>query len=260
MLRLAVIAVAWLLSCGDAFAAESVTEEAETELSILTLVAGLLIAAVHLFGEAVHRVLFRNERVARSFGSGMAVAYLFLQLMPELMRGVAHHGHWILTLALLGFLLFYGLAKLASATTDRHQGKRGMFMLNLGFMTLYSWMIVYSLPDVVKLSGRLPAAIVCVALAIHMLSSVHGMAEQHEGLFRIHHRLLLAAAALLGAVMDMVVEPDPLISSISVALVTGFIMFGTLNEELPDPARSDYKMFALGVATVAGLSELALHL
>lgn len=253
-----------LVGAGEAYA-DAVEPIYRESLRTLSLILACVIASVHMFGEAIHARLFRREKLARSFGSGMAVAYMFLQLVPELQSAAARYGHRIHLVVLGGFLGFYGLAKLARAESGadvEHEGSRRARMLpvHMVFMALYSWVIVYSVPELVELYGVLASVVVCAALAMHLLASDHGLAHHYGGHFRLRHRILLAAAALLAGTMDYAIAPNPLIAAIAVALVTGFLMFGTLNEEIPEPERSNYPMFLAGALTVTGLLELAKHI
>lgn len=261
MIAAAVAGVALILASGFAWAAEETHALSAGSFAGLSVVLAMLIASVHLCGDYVHAWLFRREDIARSFGSGMAVAYLCVQLMPELNRASDEFGHRIYLLALAGFLLFYSLAYLATRRVEEDQEhRRGMLPVHLGFMTVYTWSIVYSAPEIAELHGVLATFVVCIALALHILSSDHGLAEHYGPHFRMRHRMLLALGALAAGAMDYVVPPSPEVGAIAVALVTGFLMFATLNEELPEPEKSNLPMFILGAITLAGLLELAVRL
>src|SRR5271169_4871163 len=94
----------------------------ETREIFQTGVAMLLFATTFLVGGRVHplRALVRDRRSIISFGAGISVAYVFVYAMPELC-GVRHTftaavsmplpygGMVVYFLALVGFLVFYGL-------------------------------------------------------------------------------------------------------------------------------------------------------
>ena len=94
----------------------------QTELTIESAAAAVLFSAVFLVVGPLHpmRWLVREERTAVSFGAGVAIAYVFVHVMPELSSArhafsestslpVRYDGMSIFYVSLIGFLLFYGL-------------------------------------------------------------------------------------------------------------------------------------------------------
>ena len=49
-----------------------------------TAVFAVVVAAVHLLAPKIRRVLSNKEPIVASFGGGMAAAYVFVHLLPEL--------------------------------------------------------------------------------------------------------------------------------------------------------------------------------
>ena len=79
-----------------------------------TLIFSLIIAACHIFAPQLFRLLKKREAFVGSFGGGMAVAYVFVVLLPELDKGHELLGRFIFFLALISFILFYGLQELVT--------------------------------------------------------------------------------------------------------------------------------------------------
>ncbi len=65
-----------------------------------------VLVAVHLLATHIGRWLDAAEHAAHSFGGGMAVAYIFLNLLPELDKGHQVLGHAVHGIALAGFVGF----------------------------------------------------------------------------------------------------------------------------------------------------------
>src|SRR5271157_6355124 len=93
-----------------------------TEMYLESGAAALLFCATFLLFGTLRPVrwLVRDERSAISFGAGVATAYVFVHVMPELnsaRRAFAestslplhYEGMSIFYVSLMGFLLFYGL-------------------------------------------------------------------------------------------------------------------------------------------------------
>ena len=99
-----------------------------TTQSVLgALVIAVVLAALHLAAPHIRRLPLVPERATGSFAGGLAVAYVFLHLLPEIAEGNEAIGEalsavveptplvdlGIFLVALAGFAAFYGLQRLA---------------------------------------------------------------------------------------------------------------------------------------------------
>ena len=96
------------------------------------LLLAVVLAALHLLAPRIRKLPFVPETATGSFAGGLAVAYVFLHLLPELTEGNQAIGEAlgdvveptplldlaIFAVALAGFTLFYGLERLADAHGD----------------------------------------------------------------------------------------------------------------------------------------------
>lgn len=111
------------------------------EMTVVQSVVGALLLAVvlavlHLLAPRIRRLPFVPERATGSFAGGLAVAYVFLHLLPELAEGNEAIGAAlddviqpsplldlaIFLVALAGFTIFYGLERLADTHGDDSNG------------------------------------------------------------------------------------------------------------------------------------------
>jgi hypothetical protein len=130
----------------------------------LFLAAAGVLAAVHFFAG---RLTFL-DRVPRSgwlsFGGGISVAYVFVHLLPEVEAGgkavsdwlgLAFLEHHVYLVALAGFVVFYGLERLAkragshrsSSDGDREREddpSGGVFWVHIGSFTVYNLLVGYT--------------------------------------------------------------------------------------------------------------------
>ena len=95
------------------------------------LVIAVVLALLHLAAPRIRRLPFVPERATGSFAGGLAVAYVFLHLLPEIAEGNESIGEalsrvvqptplldlGIFLVALAGFAAFYGLERLADRRT-----------------------------------------------------------------------------------------------------------------------------------------------
>jgi drug/metabolite transporter (DMT)-like permease len=99
---------------------------------LLALLSALFLSVLHLLAPRIRKLPLVPEHVTASFAGGIAVAYVFLHLLPELAEGNERVGELldeqgprspllgleIFLVALVGFTVFYGLERLA----ERHRG------------------------------------------------------------------------------------------------------------------------------------------
>jgi hypothetical protein len=105
-------------------------EFSATQSVIVALVATLALVALHLAAPRIRRLPLVPEAATGSFAGGLAVAYVFLHLLPEVAEGNESIGEalhnvieptplldlGIFFVALVGFVAFFALQRLADRT------------------------------------------------------------------------------------------------------------------------------------------------
>jgi hypothetical protein len=229
------------------------------DATLETGAAVLLFAATFLAGGRVHP--FRNlidRRSLISFGAGMSAAYVFVHLMPEL-QGVRrsftgsvdaplpYQGMAIYFLALLGFLVFYGLDHLRTRlrnTAESQQAGLG-FRLHVGGFAAYVWLVAYLLVHNLE-ETRVSIASYATAITFHFLSVDHALRHEHGALYDGIGRYLLAAAALLGWASGLLVALPAYVLALMVAFISGAIIMNSLIMELPSEKDGRFLPFLTG--------------
>lgn len=233
--------------------------------AMFTFLAALALTATHLVAGQLHQLHRAPRSRWLSVAGGVAVAYVFLHLLPELAhgqrvleeRGSAAPG-WLeqhaYLLALLGLALFYGLERLIkahrSALPEDAESHAGPFWLHVGAFAGYNALIGYILAN----RGGEPLAELVrysVAMSLHFLVNDVALQRHHQRLFARRGRWILAAAALAGwAGGQFRPLPEAAIAAAS-AFVAGAIVLNVLKEELPSERNSCFSAFlggALGYA------------
>ena len=282
----------------------------ETSAVALGLLSALALAALHLLAPRIRKLPFVPEPVTASLAGGVAVAYVFLHLLPELAEGneriTAILGDevprspllelGIFFVALLGFLIFYGLERLAersrrmaAAGGGRRNGEPGrsegepggaegahggdgrvpgsgqgvpaggsaVFGLHLGSFLVYNAIIAYTLP--LNWRQSVPFAVLfTIAMGLHFVLSDRGLEEHYGSRFdRWPPRLALAGALLLGWALAALVAPTSgVVVSLLTAFLSGSILLNVFKEEIPSARRSHFGWFAGGLAGYALLLGL----
>jgi hypothetical protein len=180
-----------------------------------SLAAALVLGAVH----AVSGVFRRSEERGRnrtwiSVGAGVSVAYVFVDVLPELAvrheafikasgQGLLFAEQRIYLGVLVGFVVFYGLEHmvLVSRTRGRRHAGDGagdaVYWLEVAGFAAYSWLIGYLLVER-AVAGGLALALYTAAMAFHFYVVDHTLREEHGRAYDRGGRWVLAASVLAG--------------------------------------------------------------
>lgn len=221
--------------------------------------ATALLAVLHLLVPPMRRRIgSMAEGIVASIGGGIASAYVFVHLLPELARGneevaevfgdrveVTALGETLLFLvAFAGFLLLYGLDHWA----ERADGETGIFAVHLGVFAAYNAVITYALPTRFR-TGTGGALLFVVAMAVHFVLSDRALAEHYGDRFARVGRIVLVGALVVGYLLAWAFAPtSTIVVTVLLALLGGFVLYTVFADELPGDRRLRFPVFA-GSAT-----------
>lgn len=259
-----------------------------TQSLVGALVAAVLLAALHLAAPHIRKLPLVPERATASFAGGLAVAYVFLHLLPEIAEGNEAIGEalsdvleptplvdlGIFLVALVGFAAFYGLQRLAdrrapaparagvpaggapSPAEERRPEPAGVYWLHLSSFMLYNGLITYTMALRLQ-TGLAFAVLFTIAMGLHFVLTDRSLEEHYPRRFPRSGRVLLAAALLAGWLLDAFFAPtSTLLVALLTALLGGSILLNVFKEELPSTGRSSYAWFLVGMVLYAGLLAL----
>ncbi len=203
------------------------------------------------------------DGVVASIGGGIAAAYVFVHLLPELARGheeiaevlgerphVTELGEVLLFLvAFAGFLLLYGVDHWAG----RSGGDGGVFAVHLGVFAAYNAVITYSLPTRFR-AGAGPAVLFVVAMAVHFVLSDRALAEHYPERFARIGRVVLVGAIVGGYLLAWAFAPtSTTVVNVLLALLSGFVLYNVFADELPGGHSLRFPVFAGSAAAYAAV-------
>ncbi len=236
----------------------------------VTFICVLLFAAVHMLTGRLSVLSVQRRGMWLSASGGIAVAYVFLELLPELtehnavLGGVSGAGEWladqiVYLVALAGLLVFYGLELAVRTSRRRNREATGsdraadrVFWLHIAGFAVANLLIGYLLLHR-EIPGAVSLALYAVALGMHLLGSDYGLVQHHRGLYDRRARWWLAGAVLLGWIAGALVSlPEAAISLIS-AFLAGSVVMNVMKEELPEGRDSDFGAFAFGTILYAAV-------
>ncbi len=219
--------------------------------------AAIAITAIHLWSKQLHCLLYREEYIAASFSGGMAISYVFLNLLPELETAEKFLGYSIHFIILLGFIIFYSLESLVWKTSNAPSSQRSfIFGIELFFYCLYNFLLIYTIPKVNGLS--ITGFPYLMAIGFHLLHNNHILDKKYGKLF-VWGRYCLIGTIVLSLSLDVVTQQrDILVSDFLVAFLAGSIMFNIFYDELPSPRKSRLRWFIGGAIVYAVLKTSSL--
>ena len=242
---------------------------------LLALLSTAVLAVLHLLAPRIRKLPLIPERATASFAGGLAVAYVFLHLLPEVARGNAELRELfgeeltltplfelaIFVVALTGFCLFYGLERLAERSSEAHSrgaqgepGGRRLFWVHLAAFALYNAVITYTLPLSYR-TGIAFAVLFTVAMGLHFVLVDRGLEENYGRLFdRRPPRLVLAGALVLGWALAWLFAPTASVTiSVLTAFLAGSVLLNVFKEEIPSGRESSFGWFMVGLVSYAVL-------
>jgi hypothetical protein len=230
-----------------------------------SLAVALLFGLIHVGGSRFDRMAGTPRSAWLSAAGGISVAYVFVDILPELaahqrvmetaldggglVGAIERH---VYVVALLGLAIFYGLDTLLRRSSRSGGHGTGIFWTHLGIFALYNLLIGYLLVHR-EHANMLSMAMFAVALGLHFLVNDQSIRSHHGRLYHDRGRWLLGAAPLAGWLLGIGVELDPLALSATFALLAGSIVLNVLKEELPEDRDSRFWAFALAAGAYSGL-------
>lgn len=239
-------------------------------MPVLTAIFAACFALIHIFIAKLRFLDVVPRSRYLSFAGGVAVAYVFLHILPELSahqqtfaealsisRSAAET--WVYLVALVGLGVFYGLERAAKTSRGRSRARAGRdeveagtFWLHTGSFGLYNVLIGYLLLHREE-PGLWPLIIYFVAMSLHFVTSDFGLREDQQERYNGAGRWIIAAAVLIGWALGLAVEVPEILVGFLFAFLAGGVVLNVLKEELPEERQSRFWPFALGVVSYAAL-------
>lgn len=226
--------------------------------STFSFLAVGLFVFVHLFAEKIRTVKFSSKARFLSFGGGVAIAYVFLDLLPKLNKSNAilqesfrnilpFTENHVFIMALLGFLLFFVVDR-----TSAKVGKEKAMWLSLFSYSIFNFLVGYAVVDPNNQEVQ-PLLIFSFAMALHYFTNDYSLSESHGKSYDRYGKWILTISLISGWFLGLFFT----ISQTAVALVSAFIgggvIMNVIRHELPKEFANDLKTFLIATLFYAAL-------
>ncbi|ESA38208.1 membrane protein [Leptolyngbya sp. Heron Island J] len=242
----------------------------DVNTSFVGFALAVCLGLVHVFASRTQWVRRIPQRWWVSIAGGVSIAYIFLDILPELSQAqaevehssvplVAYLENHVYILALAGLAIFYGLEKLALRSRSHQQKTKGsdcthpgVFWLHISSFALYNGILGFLLWEA-ESHGLVACLLLFFALSLHFLVNDIGLQEHHKQAYDRVGRWILAAAILLGWILGRGMHETGAAIAAIWALVAGGIILNVLKEELPEEQESHFGMFVTGAVCYSAL-------
>jgi len=219
--------------------------------SVMAFISILVLASVHLLAGKMHNTDSAWQGRFLSIGGGIAIAYVFIELLPKLCLGdlVVRQAltgifpfaeRHVYILALLGFLLFFTVDRLQSIPLQQ-----APFYLSLASYALFNFFMGYAVtykddPDIQ------PLALFIFAMALHYFTNDYTLNRDHRDYYQTYGKWILIGSLFFGWVIGNIVIISPAAIALINAFIGGGVIMNVTRHELPAENPNSTPTFLFG--------------
>lgn len=182
-----------------------------------------------------------------SFSGGVAVAYVFIHLIPELNKITSTAGDSLtFSLALLGTVTYFGAARFVKISKS-NPDSRLAFIIQMIVLIPYFFTVGYFLQ---RLDTLIALASYTTAVGLHLVGFGYDLKEDHGERYTHEVAGALALVLIAGMIISYLYKLDELILDLLLAFVTGGILLNSIKEEIPTENQSRFWAFAVGALSI----------
>jgi hypothetical protein len=219
------------------------------------ILSAIILALTDFVGVLIPLKKYMPRKWWLSFSGGVAVAYVYIHLIPELHKITDIAGSSItFSITLLGTIVYFGAAKFVKKsknTTD----SRLAFVTHMTTLIPYFFLLGYFLD---RLNTLIALGSYTIAIGIHLVGFGYDLKEDHKEKYTYSTAGTLAVVLIAGTIVSYVHKLDELMLNLLLAFLTGGILLNSIKEEIPPENQSRFWAFAAGAISIGILLLLGL--
>ncbi|MEA3378819.1 MAG: hypothetical protein U9Q69_04220 [Nanoarchaeota archaeon] len=209
------------------------------------ILLALILSFAHYFSELFIDFLDRFHNKLLSFSAGFFIAFIFLELFPDLIKGYEHIN--IFLLVLLGFTIFHLLEKYVyQHIKDKKKQLKNLKELYMAGFFIDHFIIGFVLILTLKIPG-FTSLIVFIPFALHTISSSITLESLHVASKSKINKIILSSSTFIGALVALFISPFSSLYYGLFALFLGALFYVAVRDVLPKKGTGSPLYFALGV-------------
>ncbi len=236
----------------------------------VALAATLFLMLSHALSPWLTKQLPGKGKAFISFAGGVSVAYVFLDMLPNLVEYNKPIGEFLLKnqwltpftelsiyiVALIGFLIYYGFDLFAERYQTAKHDNRVIYLLHLVMFCIYNVLITYTM-SLRALAGVTYTVLFTFAMALHFVLTDRKLSRLFPVRFTHLGRVFLSLALFTGWYLSVAFDPvRVLFVAFMTAFLAGSILLNVFREELPNSDLARFRWFVLGAALIGVVSLL----
>lgn len=250
------------------------------QILLITFIIALIFSAVHLTAPRLYGLSEKYKKAVVSFSGGVAVAYVFFDLLPAIQEAAVHLRFLlrgssdeipevaIFGVAFTGFLIFFisehaALHSRRRTATETGQhidsvaASNGIFVIHFSILSILSLLIAYNLRFEVQ-TGLLQVVLFSFALILHFFGADRTMEVHHRYLFNRYGRYFLSIMPLTGWSLSVLFPERQSEAAVLLAFIAGAVLFNVIKDEVPGAENGEPKFFIAGTLIYAAVLLLLL--
>lgn len=217
------------------------------------LLAGL-ITILHYFRERIDESTASYQASITSFASGITIAYIFLQLFPELTTAIPMLGDIVFLPVLCGVATIHLIEKQIYIHEKSADALRKDFKeLHTGILLLYHLVIGILLFQLLQ-GDLVRGTLFILPILFHIAISSLSLSELHEDI--LHPHLVHASvslAPLMGIAIARFISISQALFYTLLGFVTGILLYTTLRDSLPQKDKGAVLAFVTGTLAYSSI-------
>lgn len=205
-----------------------------------------------------------DGRAFTSFAGGVAVAYVFLHTLPDLVEYNKPIGDFLLQnqlltqfselmiyiVALAGFLVYYGLELAGEHQAYKNRDDQNLYILHIFMFCLYNFLITYTM-SLRAADSILATILFTFAMALHFVLIDRKFSRLYTKRFNQLGRFILMLALFIGWAVSVIFDPvDVLVAAFMLAFLAGSVLVNVFREEFPKSGLVSYIWFVIGTLII----------
>lgn len=219
---------------------------------------GFIFIMIHLFANQFIPADQVKQSKWLSFSGGLAVAYVFVYILPFMHGEQRSLQDYIATenrlpmeselyfIALLGLLLYYGIQKIIYNSDEiSEESAYSNFWMQIGFFTVYNSLVAYT--AVTSAVTGIQAFFYTTAIGLHFIAVAHDLWHGSPERYNRYGRFVVASGILVGWGVGFMFSFPSVVQSSIFAFISGAMILNVLKNELPHEKHAHFPSFFLGV-------------
>ncbi|MEK4920604.1 hypothetical protein MKX78_01570 [Cytobacillus sp. FSL R5-0569] len=218
-------------------------------MTIESIIIGVILIFIQLFALRIIKWLPMKEQKILSLSGGVAIAYVFVYILPSMheeqdkLGGTLAIDSELYFLGLIGLIVYYSVYKFAKSTKAQKMNQNAAYFVQATFFAIYTFMVSYIVFSSDVHSGE--ALFYGLAIGLHFIGISYHIGKENEDIHHQYGRFLFAIATLIGALAGSMGPTTGLFVHSIIAFSSGAMIFNVISKELPEEDYAHLPTFLL---------------